>query len=37
MAKTGTASQEMAQRNNALIKENGNKTVWVSSAMREFQ
>ena len=34
MAKTGAASQEMAQYINALIKENENKTVWISSLMR---
>ena len=37
MAKTGAASQEMAQRINALIEENANKTVWISSLMRESQ
>ena len=37
MAKTGAASQEMAQYINALIKENENKTVWISSLMRESQ
>ena len=37
MAKTGAASQEMAQRINALIQENANKTVWISSLMRESQ
>ena len=35
MAKTGAASQEMAQRINALIQENSNKTVRISSLMRE--
>ena len=35
MAKTGAASQEMAQYINALIEENANKTVWISSLMRE--
>ena len=33
----GAASQEMAQRINALIEENANKTVWISSLMRESQ
>ena len=37
MAKTGAATQEMAQRINALIQENANKTVWISSLMRESQ
>ena len=37
MAKTGAATQEMAQYINALIKENENKTVWISSLMRESQ
>ena len=35
VVKTGAASQEMAQYINALIKENENKTVWISSLMRE--
>ena len=33
MAKTGAASQEMAQSINALIRENENKTAWISSLM----
>ena len=33
----GAASQEMAQRINALIQENANKTVWISSLMRNSQ
>ena len=37
MAKTGAATQEMAQRINALIQENENKTVWISSLMRDSQ
>ena len=37
MAKTGAASQEMAQRINALIQENENKTVRISSLMRDSQ
>ena len=37
IVKTGAASQEMAQRINALIKENENKTVWIRSLMRESQ
>ena len=37
IVKTGAASQEMAQRINALIQENANKTVWISSLMRESQ
>ena len=37
IVKTGAASQEMAQYINALIKENENKTVWISSLMRENQ
>ena len=37
MAKTGAASQEMAQYINALIEENANKTVWISSLMRDSQ
>ena len=32
---TGAASQEMAQRINALIEENANKTVWISSLVRD--
>ena len=35
IAKTGAASQEMAQCINALTKENENKTAWISSLMRE--
>ena len=35
IVRTGAASQEMAQRINALIQENANKTVWISSLMRE--
>ena len=34
IVKTGAASQEMAQRINALIQENENKTVWISSLTR---
>ena len=30
IVKTGAASQEMAQRINALYQENANKTVWIS-------
>ena len=37
MVKTGATSQEMAQRINALIQENANKTVWISSLMRDSQ
>ena len=37
MAKTGAASQEIAQYINALIKENENKTAWISSLVREYQ
>ena len=37
IVKTGAATQEMAQYINALIKENENKTVWISSLMRESQ
>ena len=37
IVKTGAATKEMAQRINALIKENENKTVWISSLMRESQ
>ena len=35
IVKTGAASQDMAQYINALIEENENKTVWISSLMRE--
>ena len=35
IVRTGTASQEMALRINALIKDNANKTVWISSSLRE--
>ena len=35
IVKTGAASQEMAHYINALIKENENKTVWISSLVRE--
>ena len=35
--KTDAASQEMAQSINALIRENENKTVWISSPMRDSQ
>ena len=37
IVKTGAASQEMAHYINALIKENENKNVWISSLMRESQ
>ena len=35
MVKTGAASQDMAQCINALVQENANQTVWISSLMRE--
>ena len=37
IVKNGAVSQEMAQRINALIKENENKTVWISSLVRNSQ
>ena len=37
IVKTGAASEEMAHYINALIKENENKNVWISSLMRESQ
>ena len=37
IVKTGEASQEMAQNINALIQEDANKTVWISSLMRDAQ
>ena len=33
----GAASQEMAQRINALIQENENETVWISSLMESHE
>ena len=37
IVKTGAATKEMAQYINALIRENANKTVWISSLMRDSQ
>ena len=35
--KSGTASEEMAQRINALIQDSQNKNMWIGSLMRENQ
>ena len=35
--KNGTASEEMAQRINALTKDSQNKNMWIGSLMRENQ
>ena len=35
MVRTGAASQDMAQCINALVQENANQTVWISSLVRE--
>ena len=37
IVKTGTAYQEMAQNINALVQDSENKTVWISSLMRDSQ
>ena len=37
IVKTGTAYQEMAQSINALVQDSENKTVWISSLMRDSQ
>ena len=37
MVRTGAATQDMAQCINALVQENANQTVWISSLVRETQ
>ena len=37
IVRTGEATQEMAQNINALIQDSENKTVWISSLMRDSQ
>ena len=37
IVKTGEASQEIAQNINVLIQDSENKTVWISSLMRDAQ